>query len=77
MKQVVCDIRACEKPAKNYEVDYLKVEIVPTGNSDYSAYEEKTVKRGSFDLCETHAELYDSRIAKVLVKDEKGLRFPR
>ena len=71
-----CDIAGCKRQGKEYLLEYLNTEIIPTGNSDYSVAIEKVVKNHEFDLCEKHAKEYDYRIAKVLVKDEEGLRFP-
>lgn len=76
-KKTFCDITNCEKNGKTYQIDLVETEIVPTGNSDYSAYEEKTLKRVTLDLCETHAQEYQKRIERwVAVRDSKGVRFP-
>ena len=76
MNQRLCDIRFCKKEAKPYDLEYLRIEVVPTGNSDYSSTEEQEVRNDEFDLCPEHAEKYDKRIGKVIVKDESGLYFP-
>ncbi len=71
-----CDVRFCKKEARPYDVEYLNIQVVPTGNSDYSSVEEKEVRNDEFDLCEEHAKKYDKRIEKVIVRDESGLYFP-
>lgn len=72
-----CDVVDCKRQGKPYCVEYLFIEILPTGNPwDYSATEEKEVRNAEFDLCEKHAKEYDKRIASVIVKDSEGLRFP-
>lgn len=73
----MCDIAKCNKKGKSYSLYFLNVEIVPTGNSDYSSTIEKEVKMKDFDLCAAHVKEYDKRMEDVLVfTSEKGLFFP-
>lgn len=71
-----CDIKDCKEEGESYRVYLLNIEIVPTGNSDYSAYEEKKVVREDVYLCNKHAAEYDKRIEKVMIHDQKGYYFP-
>lgn len=75
-KITLCDVNDCKNKAQLCRVALSNIEIVPTGNSDYSAYEEQTVQLTDVDMCEKHYEEYSKRMTNVLIKSEKGLYFP-
>lgn len=75
-KKTLCDVINCDKDATSYSVDYVLYEVVPTGNSDYSATEEYTPKRGDIDLCEEHCSEYDERLKNLLIKKDGKFYFP-
>lgn len=75
-KIIMCDIRGCNNSGRLCNIMYENTEIVPTGNSDYSSYEEKTVLGSQIDICEDHIKEFEDRIGKVLRKNEKGFYFP-
>lgn len=70
---ITCDIRDCVAYAASHQLSYLKVDIVPTGNSDYSAYKETKVKTEKIDLCNYHFQQYMEFMKLEL--DEYGLSF--
>ncbi len=74
-KYTVCDIKDCDGTATEKKVIISNIEIVPTGNSDYSAYEEATLISTTIDICEKHFEEYEKKLSNILIKDSKGLRF--
>lgn len=69
----ICDIEGCGHEASPHTLSMLAVQRIPTGNSDYSSYEESTIKTTNIDLCEKHYKEYEKRIP--LINDGKGFKI--
>lgn len=74
--KIFCDIKNCQNEGVGKRIAIVKIEVVPTGNSDYSSYEESRVDFVDRDLCKKHQDLYSKRMDGVLIENNEGLTLP-
>lgn len=72
--QLVCDIIDCFGEASSHQVILLDVAREPADYYNWTSYEKTGVD--TVDLCKEHYDKFRSKVANIMVRDEKGLYFP-
>lgn len=71
--KTVCDVSGCNAYAASRKITVAEIEIGPTGDSVYSAYEERKATLTTVDLCAAHYNKYVNSLQ--LVKSGLSLTF--